>query len=653
MRLAIALTDPAGRLLGKCLNPRPTWLLARTGNSGSGGTCPFCLAPPVSCSAVKDAVHTDSVVITEDRAGLSHVAVPLSIAGVQMGALIAGQVFYRYPEPLRLQRIARELGVSRQRLWEEAVRELPITRSSLLVYGNLLGTFGQAFLGQRYAAILDRKLAQTSRQFHLFIDAVKDYALLTTDRASRVSSWNTGAERLLGYTAAEIIGQNVGRLLVSDDASRDALRQATLEADRSGWAEHEAWHVRKDGSRFLGAGVLAAMGEGDAREYGRLIRDVTLLRRSEQEMQQAQKLEAIGVLAGGIAHDFNNLLAGMMGSLSVVKSRLVPDDPSIPMVDIAESSAVRAAELVAQLLAYAGKGQFVIKRFDFSSLIGEMLPLISASVPKSVQLKLALKPELPWIEADASQIRQIVMNLVINGAEAIGPEGGTVQVSTGESQGGTHVFMEVKDSGSGMNETTQARIFDPFFTTKVTGRGLGLAAVSGIIRGHHGTMHVASAPGQGTTFTVSFPVAPPEEIPLVDRPSENVVTCGEGTILVVDDEPALLKVARVVLEDSGHSVLVAHDGQEAVEIFKKNTLQITAVLLDISMPLMGGSEAFRLIREIQPDVPIVLSSGFSEQSAREKCGLDTTLEFIQKPYRAAKLVEVIQHAIQHARNAEP
>ena len=234
----------------------------------------------------------------------------------------------------------------------------------------------------------------------------------------------------------------------------------------------------------------------DTREYGVLIRDVTELRQAEEDLRQALKLEGIGVLAGGIAHDFNNLLTGIIGGLSFVKTRLPVDDPAYPVLEIAQRSSAQAAELVNQLLAYAGKGKFVITRFDLSALISEMLPLIAASIPKTIGMVLSLPTGLPWIEADASQIRQIVMNLIINGAEAIGAQAGTVRVSTGISGSGTDVFMEVKDSGSGMSEATKAKMFDPFFTTKFAGRGLGLAAVSGIIRGHKGKMQVDSTVGK-------------------------------------------------------------------------------------------------------------------------------------------------------------
>ncbi|HMC62107.1 MAG TPA: ATP-binding protein, partial [Candidatus Solibacter sp.] len=550
----------------------------------------------------------------------------------------------RYPEPLPLQRVARDLGISQQQLWRQAIQQVPVPRSTLQLYANLLMSLGQAFLGQRYAAILQRKLAQTGQRYRLFFDGVKDYALYTVDGAGRVTSWNIGAERMFGYRAEEMMGHYAAGLVGPENVHRETLQQALFEAARLGWVEREGWRVRKDGTRFLGSGVLASMGKGDAREYGVLIRDVTEQRRSEQDLQQAQKMEGIGVLAGGIAHDFNNLLTGIMMSLSFARTSLPKDNPAYPMVEIAEQSSARAAELVAQLLAYAGKGKFAITRFDFSALISEMLPLIAASIPRTVELKLALTPGLPWIEADASQIRQIVMNLIINGAEAIGAEGGTVRVSTGVSVAGKDVFMEVKDSGSGMSETTMEKMFDPFFTTKFTGRGLGLAAVSGIVRGHKGKMQVDSIRGRGTTFTVSFPAVPAGVARPVDPPKSTIPE-GTGTILVVDDESALRKMAGIILENSGYSVLAAKDGREAVEIFRQNTPNIAAVLLDMTMPVMGGREAFRLIRDIQPGVPVIMSSGYSETFAREELGGDVVAGFIQKPYSAARLVESIQAAL--------
>jgi PAS domain S-box-containing protein len=646
MRLAVALTDLRGRLLGQCHNPQPAWRLARDAWSEAEGGCPFCLAPPASCNGVSDALSAGGAVIVEDRAGLAHVSVPLSLGGRQLGALIAGQVFSRYPEPLLLERVARERAVSPQRLWQAAVQQVPVTRATLFLYGNLLKSLGSAVLGERYAAILHRSLAQTSWRYRLFIEGVKECALYTVDRASRVTSWNSGAERLFGYPESEMVGRDSEKLLVMGSVQREEQQQEVAAAERSGSVEYEGWRVRKDGTRFLASGTLAAMGTGDAREYGRLVRDVTEVRRSEADLQQAQKLEGIGVLAGGIAHDLNNLLTGILGGFSFVKASLPPDSPAYRMAGIAEQSSISAAELIAQLLAYAGKGKFVIARFDFSALIAEMLPLIAASIPKTVKLDLSLTPGLPWMEADASQIRQIVMNVIINGAEAIGAEGGTVRVTTGVAGAGTEIFMQVKDSGSGMSETTKAKMFEPFFTTKFTGRGLGLAAVSGIVRGHKGTMQVDSIPGEGTTFTIAFPAVRADVPGRADQPLLMVSHGADRVVLVVDDEPALREMAGLILKSSGYSVLEAKDGREAVEIFRRDLSKIAAVLLDLTMPIMGGHEAFGAIRQIRPGVPIVISSGYSEESAREAIGRGQVAGFIQKPYTAGKLVEIIGQALE-------
>lgn len=645
MKLAVALTDSEGRLLGLCHNPQPTWLMARGARPEADMGCPFCLAPPAFCSAAGDSVRTGKVVTVEDPAGLAHVAIPLSLGGQQLGVLIAGQVFSHFPEPLRLQRVARDFGISPHQFWQQAIHQVPLTQANLASSADLLASLGQALLGQRYAAILEKKLAETSQRYRLFFDGVKDYALLTVNCDGRVTSWNSGAELLFGYKAAEMIGSSADLLIPED--GRDVQQEAMLAADRSGWVERECWRIRKDGTRFLGAGVLAVMGEGATREYGSLVRDVTALRRSQEDLQQAQKLESIGILAAGIAHDFNNLLAGMLGGISFFKGGVPVDDPMYPVVELAEQSGTRAAELVAQLLAYAGKGKFLITRFDLSTLIGEMAPLIAASIPKTVELELFLKPGLPWIQADASQIRQIVMNLIINGAEAIDAGRGIVRVSTGVTDSGTDIFMEVKDSGSGMSKATQARMFDPFFTTKFTGRGLGLAAVSGIVRGHKGNMSVDSILGRGTTFTVSFPSVPAELPKQVDSP-KLLIPHGAGIILVVDDEPGLRKLAGMILQQSGYAVLMAQDGREAVETFRQNEAKIAAILLDMTMPVMSGEEAFRLIREIQPHVPIIVSSGYSETFAREALGSDIVAGFLQKPYIASKLIESIENALQLA-----
>jgi CheY-like chemotaxis protein len=324
---------------------------------------------------------------------------------------------------------------------------------------------------------------------------------------------------------------------------------------------------------------------------------------------------------------------------------LPADDATHTLLGVAEKSGVKAAALVAQLLAYAGKGEIVVTRFDLSGLVAEILPLIEMSIPKTVRINLSLSPALPWIEADASAVQQIIMNLIINGAEAIGPEGGSVRVSTGAAPldaFGTGppdgVYLEVRDSGKGMDEATKRRIFDPFFTTKFTGRGLGLAAVSGIVRRLKGRLEVESVPGEGSTFHIVFPGVPaqlpaPQALPRAD-------THGTGVVLVVDDDPMVRNLLRTILERLGYSVLIAEDGQAGVDVFRDNLDTILAVLLDLAMPVMGGQEAFRQMNRMRADIPIIVSSGYVGRGDFEEFGGGLG-GVLRKPYTISELGEKI------------
>jgi len=657
--MAAALTDCEGRQSGTCYNPQPTWLMAlgkkRGGDPDNGPdhhpgddpgnvpACSFCLDASPPCQAVVNALSTGHVELVHDRAGLVHLAIPLTLAGRPLGALIAGQVFDQYPDALGLQRLARELHIPVQSFWHAARLQVPVRNTTLQAYGELLLSLGNAFLRQRYADILERRLARTNLRLRLLVDGVKDYALFTVDGTGEVTTWNLGAQRLFGHTDRDVIGQNFSRFFTPEDNESGAPAALLRQASDEGSVDDRRWQVRKDGTRFFAEGTLAALGKGGFSEFGRLTHDVTKAREAEEALLQAQKLETIGVLASGIAHDFNNLLSGILSGVSFAMTGLSPDNPAYQPLTIAGQACEKAADLTHQLLAYAGHGKFLVTQFDLSQMVRDMLKLLVTSIPKWVKLNLSLDAGLPWIEGDASQIQQIVMNVVINGAESIGPEGGSLWVSTGTAE--TEVWMEVRDSGSGMTDETKARIFDPFFTTKFAGRGLGLAAVSGIVRGHGGQMKVDSVPGKGSTFRIRFPgtvrrVAPTETI------APRVLEPCSGTVLVVDDEPAVRTLAQLILEQSGYTVLVAEDGREAVELFRRNAGAICAVLLDMTMPVMSGGEAFRLIREIRPDVPIVVSTGYSAETTRELFAAGTVVAFVQKPYTAARLVERIRTASQ-------
>ena len=384
-------------------------------------------------------------------------------------------------------------------------------------------------------------------------------------------------------------------------------------------------------------------------------------RRVEKKLQEGQKLESLGVLAGGIAHDFNNLLTGVLGTASLARMDVSATSPMLPYLDDIEESASRAADLCKQMLAYAGKGRFVIQELDLGVLIAETIQLLQASIGKGVVLKLNLTKGLPAVSGDATQLRQIVMNLVINASEAIGQRSGTVTISTSllhadaasfetspaapELPEGDYVCLDVGDDGSGMTAETLAKIFDPFFTTKFTGRGLGLAALLGIVRGHRGTLRVSSEPGKGTVFSILLPCsAGPAAAPPAQE-MESGSWRGSGTVLLVDDELTVRVTTGRMLESIGFTVLTANDGREGVERFRAGGADIRAVLLDLTMPHLDGEAAFRELRELRPDVRVLLMSGYNEQEATSRFIGKGLAGFLQKPFKVetlrARLKEIL------------
>ncbi len=395
------------------------------------------------------------------------------------------------------------------------------------------------------------------------------------------------------------------------------------------------------------------------------LRDVTERKRLEERGRHAQKLESLGVLAGGIAHDFNNLLTAILGGASLLQDELRDNSAAAGHVKIILNASERAAQLTRQMLAYSGRGRFVVEPLDISQQVREIAQLLESSVPRDIELTLNLDDNGVLIEADAGQIQQLVMNLVINAAEAIEKPPGTVVVTTRvedldaeyvrENMAGDNVvpgrfmMLEVHDNGKGMDEATIAKIFDPFFTTKFTGRGLGLAAVIGIVRGHRGAIKVYSHPGQGTTFKVFLPVARDQtRIPAVADGALNLR--GDETILLVDDEESVQQMARTTLELYGYKVLQATNGREALEIFELKSWSISLVLLDMTMPVMSGEETLKRLKQIDPDVLVIASSGYNEIEALRRFGTGV-FGFLQKPYRAATLARTVRGALDGRQSA--
>jgi CheY-like chemotaxis protein len=380
-------------------------------------------------------------------------------------------------------------------------------------------------------------------------------------------------------------------------------------------------------------------------------------------MQQAQKLESLGILAGGIAHDFNNLLTAILGHANLALMDLAPESPARESLREIDKASSRAAELCRQMLAYAGKGRFVVEPINLSRLVEELTRMLHVSISKKVLLRCQLAEGLPAVDADSAQLRQLAMNLVINAADAIGDADGVITISTGTMQcdensllggqltappvPGQYVYLEVIDTGCGMDAKTQAMIFDPFFTTKFAGRGLGLAAVLGIVRSHRGALKVESEPGRGTTFRVLFP-ASTKDAALTKSDGNSPPWRGKGTILLVDDEEPVRNVTNKILERSGFAVLRAGDGLEAIELFRAHSSEIVCVLLDLAMPRMDGEATFKELRRIQPQVRVILASGYSDQEISQRFQNAGLAGFIEKPYRVetlrAKLREVLaQH----------
>lgn len=384
-------------------------------------------------------------------------------------------------------------------------------------------------------------------------------------------------------------------------------------------------------------------------------------RRMEEHVRQNQKMESLGVLAGGVAHDFNNLLVGIMGNASLAMDLLPPSSPLVTLLDDVVMASQKAAELTRQMLAYAGKGRFVSEPTNVSALVRDISDLVRTSIPKKVRIDLRLAQDLPLIEGDPTQIQQMIMNLLINGAEAIGDRQGVVTVVTGsreqdgansvgyfnmqEMTPGPYVFLQVSDNGCGMDEATQSRIFEPFFTTKFTGRGLGLAAALGIVRGHKGALKVESQPGKGSSFEILFPALTgtqqrsPEVGP---EPVLRQVAQVVGHILVVDDEDLVRRTAKSALEQRGYMVLLAEDGRRAVDVMATLSDQIGLVLLDLTMPEMGGQETFHRLRAIRPDVDVILTSGFDEAQALRGFDTKEAPAFLQKPYTGEALIEKVR-----------
>jgi two-component system, cell cycle sensor histidine kinase and response regulator CckA len=502
----------------------------------------------------------------------------------------------------------------------------------------------------------------------------------TVDRDLRILVSTGAGLANLGLTPGQLEGVTLYEFLGTTDPTHPEIvvHQRALAGER-------VRHSTEYAGRHYDS-ILEPLRDGDGRVIGAagLSHDVTELRHAESERQRlqglvchAQKMESLGVLAGGVAHDFNNLLTGILGTADLLLTDLPPDSPHRPLAGMLKSAGERAADLTRQMLTYAGRRRALPQLLDLNRCVAENLPLLSAGLSKNIQVRSLLADRLPPVQADPGQVQQVVMNLLLNAAEALEPANkrrslldgpaGIITLTTGVCEiaradglktpagrplnPGRHVFLEVADTGCGMTAEVLARIFDPFFTTKPEGRGLGLSAVLGIVESHRGAIQMQSAPGTGSTFRVLLPaggIPPPVPTLLKNAPP---VRLPHAVVLLIDDEAVLRDVAGRALTAGGLRVLQASGGQEGLELFQAYRDEIALVLLDRVMPGLDSTETLAAIRQVRPDVKVLLMSGYDRSEALRRFREPDLAGFLQKPYTLHTLLDAVGRALSGERRA--
>ena len=494
-------------------------------------------------------------------------------------------------------------------------------------------------------------LRESAESYRGLFDCVQD-AIYIMDAEGKFMDVNHGAELMYGLSREELIGLTPEPLSapgLNDMAAVVARQQKAFAGEAQSFP---FWGIRKNGEVFpkevrlfpgtyFGQSVVIAIGQ-----------DITERKKAEEALRQSQKLESLGLLAGGIAHDFNNLLTAIVGNLDLARLKLPEASPACPYLDSAGTTVERASDLTKQMLAYSGKGRFVVRPQDLNAVVKDMLNLLMVSISKRAELRMDFEPGLPTVEADLAQLQQVVMNLVTNASESLEGRDGFIRISTRSAdldeaalrtgfptQGlapGRFVLLEVTDTGCGMNEEVQRRIFDPFFTTKESGRGLGLSAMQGILRGHHGGIAIQSAQGQGSSFRIILPAAGTEAEAPTPKPAP-APRLFQGKVLLVDDEEVILQSSGAMLEALGFELLLARDGLEALATFQAEAPNLRLVLMDLTMPRLDGRSAFLEMKRLRPDLPVVLSSGYDHTEIQEEFHGEGPAAFLQKPYRMEEL----------------
>jgi len=497
----------------------------------------------------------------------------------------------------------------------------------------------------------EKILRESEEKYRTLLDSL-EVGFYETDLDGNLLFFNDTMRKTLGYQEVELKGTNFREFVGEKDAG--IMYRAFNAVYKTGIAEKSfnSTLISKDGTKKPIEFSVSLVHNNDGRSVGfrGVARDISEKKQLEQQLLQSQKMESIGTLAGGIAHDFNNLLSGILGYASLMKGRIREDDPFFKYVDIIEKSSLRASELTAQLLAFARGGKYDIKPINLNKVVDETLKIIARTLDKSVEIETKLYPQLPTVDADAGQLQQVLLNLCVNAGDSM-PAGGRLTIETNieeiseeyakvhiGAEPGQYILWSVSDTGIGMDERTRKRIFEPFFTTKEEGKGtgLGLSMVYGVIKNHGGYISVYSELGHGATFKIYLPISgkpESEKLPETEKPHG-----GNETVLVVDDEESFRSLAKDALESHGYQVLLAVDGERAIDIYREQNGNIKLVILDMVMPKMGGHETFLRMRAFNPNVRVLLSTGYSQNGKAQEIMDSGVKGFIQKPYKIDALL---------------
>ncbi|MDA8162533.1 MAG: PAS domain S-box protein, partial [Desulfobacteraceae bacterium] len=509
--------------------------------------------------------------------------------------------------------------------------------------------------------ITERKQSETERQrLTTAIEQVAD-GVVITDRDGTIRYVNPAFEKITGYSKEEAIGKNT-RILKSGKHDEAFYKGMWDTLSRGGVWRGRFINKKKDGTLFEEESSIAPVvsESGEIISYVSVKRDMTEQIRLERQLRQAQKMEAIGTLAGGIAHDFNNILTAIIGYTELAIMKLPPESPVLKNLNEIYNAGDRAKNLIRQILTFSRKGEQKLKPLQIQFVIKEALKFLRASIPSTVELRQDIDTACEPVMADPTQIHQVIMNLCTNAYQAMRESGGVLGVKLsqvelgpvdivqkGGIKPGAYVLLEVSDTGCGMPPAVVERIFEPYFTTKKEGEGtgLGLAVVHGIVKGYGGRISVYSEEGKGTTFRIYFPVqADPAEI-YKDIGFESPDPRGNERILAVDDDTAIVEVERAILAALGYHVTTFNSSQAALQVFKEQPEKFDLVITDMTMPHMTGAKLAQELLAIRPDIPIILSTGFSELIDREKALAMGIREFIAKPFIQKDLASAVRQAL--------